>query len=68
MKNLAEQILNFREANDLTQNDLAKMIGGKCQPANISNWEHGKSNPNGTNLIKLLKAAKRKGFTFKINE
>ena len=44
---------NFRLSNNLTQKQVAKLIG--IDQTNISSWENDKTRPEYENLIKLAK-------------
>lgn len=44
---------NFRLSNNLTQTQVAKLIG--IDQTNISSWENDKTRPEYENLIKLAK-------------
>ncbi|WP_027416502.1 helix-turn-helix transcriptional regulator [Aneurinibacillus terranovensis] len=49
MKN--ENLTSARKAKNLTQEELAKMLG--CQKGTVSNWENGHSNPSLADAFKV---------------
>lgn len=48
-----EKITEYREKEGITQNDLARKLGGSYQAQHIANWETGKMSPS-VKSLKLL--------------
>lgn len=51
--NLSQRLRGFREANNLSQEELATLVGVK--PVTILRWENGTSSPNSLAAEKLIK-------------
>lgn len=54
MTDIGTRIQAKRKAADMSQPDLAKLVG--VSKVSVSQWENGSSNPRGENLLKLARA------------
>ena len=61
-----EKMLKIRESADITQTELAKIIGSSQHL--ISVWERGIGFPNNANLQKIVKIGKRFGVEFDLDD